>query len=67
MKQDLKYRGHEYFKPSCPLIQVFSYLKFQNKFFDFYWKEDMFKFCDITEIEEENESITEKIFQMEKK
>ena len=48
-------------------MQVFSYLKFQNKFFDFYCKEGMFKFCDIIEIEEENESITQKIFQMEKK
>ena len=52
---------------------MLAYLKFHNKFLEdisvarSLSSEDIFKFSDIVEIKEENESITEKIFQMEKR
>ena len=67
LKRDLKYRGHVYFEPVCQHIiyQALTYLKSHNKFYEDISAqkglsgEDMLKFSDINENQEETESVTE--------
>ena len=67
LKRDLKYRGHVYFEPVCQHIiyQALAYLKSHNKFYEDISAqkglsdEDMLKFSDINENQEETESVTE--------
>ena len=67
LKHDLEYRGHAYFEPVRPrtIDQALTYLKSNNKSYEDISVtkdpsgEDMLKFSDIIEIQEETESVNE--------
>ena len=75
LKRDLTYKGYVYFQPVLPHIiyQVLAYLEWHNKFFGdisiakYLSSQDMSRFSDIGEPQEEKQSVTEKNFQMKKK
>ena len=75
LKLDLKYRAHLYFEPVHLHIiyQALAFLKFHNEFYEDISiakdlsREEMFRFSDIAEIQEQNESVTEKTFRLGRK